>query len=245
MPFNQRFTFFYLMRKILLLLAFTLIFALPIFAQDPLPQISVKNINGKVIVSWLNDFVKPPKTINIQRSSDSLRNFVSIGSVLDPENRENGYADAKPLSTNMYYRVFIGFTKGSYMFSVSGRPVKMVPGFSGLSTADSIALFHIKPTTYASNRVHMGRDNNVLLHLQDAETKKYAVKFYDEDNTLLFVLNKLHETDLIVDKVNFVHAGWFHFEVYENGKLLEKNKFYVANDEKTQSSSNEQGKKHR
>jgi len=233
------------MRKILLLAVFTLIIALPSFAQDPLPQITVKNINGKVIVSWLNDFVKPPKTINIQRSFDSLRNYVTIGSVLNPENRENGYADAKPFYTNSYYRVFIAFEGGSYMFSTSARPIKMIPGFNELSTADSIALFHIKPVTYTSDRVRTGKDNNITLHLKDAETKKYSVRFYDEDKTLVFVLNKLHETDLIVDKVNFVHAGWFYFEVYEGGKLLEKNKFYIPADDKTQSTSNEQGRKHR
>ena len=233
------------MRKILLLASFSLIIALPLLAQDALPQITVKNINGKVIVSWLNDFVKPPNTINIQRSFDSLRNYVTIGSVLNPENRENGYADAKPLYTNMYYRLFIAFGGGTYTFSMSARPVKAIPGFTELSTADSIALFHIKPVTYTSSRIHIGKDNNVILHLQDAETKKYLVKFYDADNSLLFALNKLHETDLIVDKVNFVHAGWFYFEVYDGGKLLEKNKFYIPNDEKTQSSSNEQGRKHR
>jgi hypothetical protein len=233
------------MRKILLLSAFSLLIALASLAQDALPQISVKNINGKVIISWLNDFVKPPKTINIQRSLDSLRNYVTIGSVLNPENRENGYADPKPLYTNMYYRVFIAFDGASYMFSASARPVKMVPGFTELSTADSIALFHIKPLTFASSRVYTGKENNVVLHLQGAETKKYSVKFFDEENTLLFVLNKLHETDLVVDKVNFVHAGWFYFEVYESGRLLEKNKFYIPADDKKQSSSNEQGKKHR
>ena len=222
-----------------------LIIASKLFAQDPLPQISVKNINGKVIISWLNDFAMPPKTISIQRSPDSLRNYVTIGSVLNPENRENGYADAKPLYTNMFYRVFVSFSGGSYLFSGSARPIKMVPGFTELTTADSIALFHIKPVTYSSNRVHTGKDNNIVLHLQDAETKKYSVKFYDEDNSLLFVLNKLHETDLIVDKANFGHAGWFYFEVYESGRLLEKNKVYVANDEKNQSSSNEQGRKYR
>jgi len=233
------------MRRILLLAGFILTVASALHAQDALPRITVKNINGKVIVSWLNDFVKPPKTINVQRSFDSLRNYVTIGSVLNPDNRENGYADTRPPYPNMYYRVFVAFEGGSYMFSGSARPVKMVPGFTELSTADSIALFHIKPVTYTSNRVHTGKENNVLLHLKDAETKKYSVKFYDEDNTLLFVLNKLHETDLIVDKVNFVHAGWFYFEVYESGKLLEKNKFYIPADEKSQSSTNEQGKKHR
>ncbi len=233
------------MRKILSLSGCILIMALPSFAQEALPQITVKNVNGKVIVSWLNDFVKPPKTINIQRSVDSISNYVTIGTVLDPANRENGYADAKPLYTNLYYRVFIAFDGGSYLFSTSSRPVRAAPGFTELSTADSIALFHIKPLVYTSERVRAGKDNNIMLHLRDAETKKYAVKFYDEENDLLFVLNKLHETDLIVDKVNFVHAGWFHFEVYENGRLLEKNRFYIPADEKAQSSSNEQGKKHR
>ena len=232
------------MRKILFLFSFNLLTVLSLFAQEALPQITVKNINGKVIVSWLNDFVKPPKTINIQRSFDSLRNYVTIGSVLNPENRENGYADAKPLYANSYYRVFIAFEGGSYMFSTSSRPVKMVPGFTNLSTADSIALFHIRPVTYSSNRVRTGQDNNISLHLKDAETKKYTVKFYDEDRTLLFVLNKLHETDLIVDKVNFVHAGWFYFEVYESGKLLEKDKLFIPADDKTQS-SNERGKKYK
>ena len=239
---DQRYIFYYLMRKILFLLGFTLLAALPLLAQEALPQITVKNINGKVIVSWLNDFVKLPKSISIQRSFDSLKNYVTIGSVLNPENRENGYADAKPLYTNLFYRVFVAFDGGSYMFSSPARPVKMIPGFSELSTADSIALFHIRPVTYASNRVRIGRDNNVTLYLKDAETKKYSVKFYDDDRNLLFVLNKLHETDLIVDKVNFVHAGWFYFEVYESGRLLEKDRVYIPADNKTQS-SNERGKK--
>ncbi len=234
------------MRKILLLSCLLAIAALPSFAQDALPQITVKNINGKIIVSWINDFVKPPKTINIQRSYDSLRDFITIGSVLNPDNHDNGYADARPPSLNMHYRVFVEFAGGSYLFTTSARPVKIVPGFNELSAADSIALFHIKPIILASNRVRPGKDNNILLHLQDAETKKYSVKFFDEANVLLFVLNKLHETDLIVDKVNFVHAGWFNYEVYENGKLLEKNKFYIPSDNKTQQPSyNERGKKNR
>ncbi len=215
-------------------------------AQDALPQIAVKNISGKIIVSWLNDFTKVPKTINIQRSFDSLRNYTTIGSVLNPENRENGYADVKPPYNNMYYRIFIAFDGGSYFFSAVARPGK--PSFftTELSTGDSIALFHIKPVTYSSSRIHPGKDNNIMVHLQDAETKKYLIRFYDEDNKLLFILNKLHESDLIIDKVNFVHAGWFYFEVYESGKFLEKNKFYIPNDEKIQSVPNvEKGKSNR
>ncbi|HMC98503.1 MAG TPA: hypothetical protein VKH37_00065, partial [Ferruginibacter sp.] len=141
-------------------------------AQDALPQITVKNINGKIVVSWLNELVKPPTTINVQRSFDSLKNFVTIGSVLNPENHENGFADTKPLYSKMYYRVFISFEGGNYMFSVSGGPVKVVPGFEELSASDSVALFHVKTVTSGSTRVLPAKDNNIQLHLKDAETKK-------------------------------------------------------------------------
>jgi len=32
--------------------------------------------------------------------------------------------------------------------------------------------------------------------------------------------------------VNFVHAGWYHFEITVNEKVIEKNKFYVPKDGK-------------
>lgn len=230
------------MRKILILL-FSL-FSFRAFAQDVLPKITVKNLNGKIVVSWLNDMVKPPKVINIQRSFDSLRNFITIGTVINPENRENGYADEHPAYPNLYYRIFLSFEGGNYMFSFSARPVKVVPGFEALTVADSVALYHIKPANNSSSRVLMGRDNNILLHLENAETKKYSIRFFDEDNKPVLTLNKLHESDLILDKVNFVHSGWFFFEVYESGKLIERNKFYLPRDEKV-NGTGEQGEKKR
>lgn len=235
------------MRKILfLLVCSTAFFSFASFAQDALPQITVKNIRGKIIVSWLNDLTKPPKTINIQRSFDSLKNYITIGSVLNPENRENGYADEKAPWNNMYYRIFISFDGGSYLFSKVARPGKAVFSANELSIGDSIALFHIKPVAYNSSRIHPGKDNNIIVRLQDAETKKYSVRFYDDNNKLVFVLNKLHETDLVLDKVNFVHAGWFYFEVYESGKFIEKNKFYIPKDEKSQAAATgERGKKNK
>lgn len=229
------------MRKLVFVVFATLFFN-ALRAQDVLPKITVKNINGKVIVSWLNDMVKSPRIINVQRSLDSLRNFVTIGSVINPENRENGFVDEHPLYPNLYYRIFLSFDGGSYMFSFSSRAIKFVPGFESLTVADSVALFHIRPSTTSSSRVYTGRDNNILLHLENAETKKYSVKFFDEDNRLVFTLNKLHEQELIVDKVNFVHSGWFFFEVYENGKMIERNKFFLPRDEKIMGTG-EQGRK--
>ena len=79
----------------LFILFFNLL-AVSLTAQDTLPRISVRNLNGQIIVSWINNYKVPVTTINVQRSYDSLKNYTTIGSVLSPQNFENGYADTKP-----------------------------------------------------------------------------------------------------------------------------------------------------
>ena len=215
-----------------------------LFAQDkPLPFIQVKNLNNKIVVSWINDYTKPITALNIQRSYDSLQNYTTIGSVLSPQSRENGFADANFPYNKMYYRVFVSFEGGSYIITASARPVKefyvadnaLSEKYPWLvSNKDSGIVFPpSKPEiTYPSNTIFTAKDNNIIIHLVNAETKKYSVKFFDETEKFLFELTKLKEEYLIIEKVNFVHAGWFRFELYENGRLLENNKFQILKEVK-------------
>jgi len=259
-------------------------------AQEVLPRITVKDFNGKIIVSWQNAYNVPVTNISIQRSFDSTKNFSTIGSVLNPQNLENGFADDKPPYNKMYYRVFISFEGGSYVFSSTVRPVREVPfrketvithtynpdpeenentGADSSNTkktdpnenknnkandknvpvvtpfpwqvsaiTDSIAKAAAKKDpsavtiTYPSQRIYTSKENNLVIYLPDAALKKYSVKFYDESDDFLFELTKLKEEYLIVEKVNFVHSGWFHFELFENTRLIEKNKFFIGKDGK-------------
>ena len=256
-------------------------------AQEVLPAITVKDFSGKIIVSWRNEYNVQVTNISIQRSYDSTKNYTTIGSVLNPQNLENGYADNTAPYNKMYYRLFISFEGGAYAFSNIVRPVKVLPApgseidarnesrlhaWQAKPAADTILVpapvvtpvEQAKPDTgihinipsnlprlhlpskkdsialikgpeiipYPSARIFSNRDNNVVIHLKDAPIKKYVVKFYDETHVFLFELNKLKEEFLIVEKVNFVHAGWFHFEIFENGKLIEKNKFFIGRDTK-------------
>ncbi|MBP6432553.1 MAG: hypothetical protein KA319_12370 [Ferruginibacter sp.] len=93
-------------------------------AQTILPNISVKNSSNKIIISWKNDYHLPIATINIQRSFDSLKNYTTIGTVLNPQAIENGFGDNKPPYNRMYYRLFIAFEGGTYVFSNISRPEK-------------------------------------------------------------------------------------------------------------------------
>lgn len=60
--------------------------------------------------------------------------------------------------------------------------------------------------------------------------RKYLVKFFENDLSPLFEIKDVKDPILLLDKANFMRAGWYFFEIYEDGKLLEKNKFFVGRD---------------
>lgn len=112
--------------------------------------------------------------------------------------------------------------------------VVKIDGFPG---TDSIAgpnpvVVKNKPTAFVpSLHVYTNRDGYVKISLPDEDKpKKYSIKFFEEDNTFLFELKDIKQKDFKLDKTNFYHAGWFRFELYEDGKLIEKHKFYLEKD---------------
>ncbi len=212
-------------------------------AQDTLPNIQVKNLSGRIIISWKNAYPATISNIIIQRSFDSLKNYTTIGTVLNPQNRENGFNDAKPPYNKMYYRILVSFEGGSYVYTRSYRPVKDTSRIIGVQKDTFAITDSPKPTGYVpSKRIYTGKDNNVVLNLPEALQKKYLVKFFDEDDNFVFEVTKIPEPYLVLEKVNFMHAGWFFFELYENGTLIEKHKFFVPKDGKA-ALQGEQGKK--
>lgn len=87
-----------------------------------------------------------------------------------------------------------------------------------------------KETYRVSPYVFTGKYGNIHLSLPDAGRRHYAVKFYDDNSKLLFELSAIKAASLIVDKSNFLHSGWFKFELYEDGQLKEKNKLFIPRD---------------
>ncbi len=219
-------------------------------AQDTLPRITVKNISNKIIVSWKMNYGANISTINIQRSKDSIKNFTTIGSVLEPMNRENGYVDTKATSPDMFYRVFVAFAGGTYLFTKSYRPVKDSIIISTKQSApeeekllppekpktDSIIVKPtvVKPYVYTPSKfIFTGKENSVIIQLPEAINNRYSVKFFDEKDNPIFEIAKVTEPYLIIEKVNFLHSGWFYFKLYDNGILKEKNQFYIPKEGKT------------
>jgi len=75
--------------------------------------------------------------------------------------------------------------------------------------------------------VFTAKDGNIMIALADCNRKNYSVAFYETDNTPVLEVKDIRDSMLTVDKTNFGHSGWFRFELYEDGKLKEKNKLLI------------------
>ena len=81
-----------------------------------------------------------------------------------------------------------------------------------------------------SKFVFTDRDGNVKLMLPLAAEKKYTLKFFDDRNIPALEIKQIKDSVLTLDKSNFIHAGWFSFELFEDGLLKEKHKLYIGRD---------------
>lgn len=209
--------------------------ALTVTAQDTLPKFSVSNLgydasgNARVIISWVNNF-EGLKQISIQTSHDSLKNYRTLTSLTDPTARTNGYADKKALNDHMFYRLFIVKADGDYFFTDPKRPT--VDTTTNVVVAENRVVKKIeevkKPDFTPSFYVYTNKDGYVYINLPDAEQQNYSIKFYEENNDFLFEVKNLKQTGITLDKTNFLQAGWYQFELFNNGSLVEKHKFYLA-----------------
>jgi hypothetical protein len=87
--------------------------------------------------------------------------------------------------------------------------------------------FIAKPSWKASSFVFSNVANNkVNLHLPSPRLHRYRIVFFEENGTQLFEI-KPKEDNLILDNANFLHGGWFYFDLYEDDKLKEHNKFQI------------------
>lgn len=231
-------------KRILLLFPIVCMFSV-LAAQDTLPNFSVKNVgNNRIVIGWVNNF-STIRQISIQRSFDSTKNFKTILTVAEPTLPENGYVDTKANHDRMFYRLYIMFEKGAYVFSESKRPVPdtatkresaktPLPGMTTpVIISDSVVLGPVnannrpKADVYVpSKRIYTFRDGYVRIVLPETP-KKYDIKFFTSKDELLFELNDVKEKSFKIDKTNFYSAGWYKFELYEDGELLEKNKFFI------------------
>lgn len=232
------------MYKLTLSILIAIVAGTSLQAQDTLPKFSVKNIgNNRIVIGWVNKF-ENVKQISIQRSFDSLKNYKTILTVPDPTTPENGFVDTKANNDRMFYRLYILLDKGVFLFSDAQRPVldtfiqkdkptKLqnrnfnIPVIDGGNNRPPVPNNGTKADIWVpSKHVFTFTDGYVKISLPE-DDKKYSIKFFTFSDEPLFELKDIKERSFKLDKANFYRSGWFKFELYENGELKEKNRFYL------------------
>lgn len=109
---------------------------------------------------------------------------------------------------------------------IGGKP-EIISGKDSAVVLDQTLKDKNKPNVFVPSKyVSTYKNGYVHVNLPDDE-KKYSIKFFEEDGTFLFELKDIKEKKFSIDKADFYHAGWFGFELYGDGKLIEKHKFYL------------------
>jgi hypothetical protein len=101
-----------------------------------------------------------------------------------------------------------------------------------LTSRDTLLIKPFQPKEVYGVSKYVFIDKAGLIHIELPwyARRKYIVKFFEEDRSPLFEIKEVRDAVLLLDKANFMQAGWYFFEIYEDGKLLEKNKLFVGKD---------------
>lgn len=137
----------------------------------------------------------------------------------------NGNADAKPKAVQ------------SEAVAVAEDPVKKTyplqtttsaPGKKRSQELKTEELNMTRPQTYTpSGFIFTNPEGNITVVLPSERLNHFRIKFYEENGNDLFQINTIRDHIFIVDKSSFMRAGWFRFELFEDGVLKEKNKVRV------------------
>lgn len=121
------------------------------------------------------------------------------------------------------------------LLTVGATAAPAAPGFYCLS---SPVFRHISPefTLYArdsslepkrSGIVRHQKNGDVVITIPAGASGRYKIRFFSEDNALMFEVREIHDPLLIVEKYNFGHAGLFQYELYRDNSLIERSSFRI------------------
>ncbi len=102
---------------------FALCFSPSAQAQPQLPDMASVTQKGLVVLGWTAQF-DGIKSIAVQRSSDSVYNFTTIGFVKNTKKGPQGFIDGHPMPGKNYYRLYIAFS--SDLTWISNRTLVVV-----------------------------------------------------------------------------------------------------------------------
>ncbi|MBL7728192.1 MAG: hypothetical protein JNM68_10915 [Dinghuibacter sp.] len=214
-------------------------------AQDTLPVFNAyRKANGQADILWLNDY-GVVKQITVQRSSDSLKRFMSVYSSPNPMAKKGNFTDVKTNGYQYYYRIYIQLPEGKYFYTASQKAIpypsdSMQAALNGTPGSINISdpgkklknpttpIVPKPPVFMPSDYVFSDKKGNIIINLPDAENKKYSIVFRNDQQQEIMRISRVKESNLVLERANFYKSGWYYFEIYEGEQLFEKHKVLLG-----------------
>ena len=86
------------------------------------------------------------------------------------------------------------------------------------------------PIWLPSEFVYTATKGYVAIQIPLYKKHKYKLICYDDKNEEVLKIKHIKSDFLMLEKSNFIKAGWYSFELFEDDKLKEKNKFLLVAD---------------
>jgi hypothetical protein len=132
---------------------------------------------------------------------------------------DNGFVDKAPIERPLFYRIYYVLEGGKFYFSsIQSIQPNQIANSNNASTW--------KPSTYVFCN---GKGTPTVL-LPAVRKHLYRLVFKEETGGIIFEINAIKDIETYLDKANFVHTGWFQFDLYEDGQLKEQGKILIQKD---------------
>lgn len=232
------------MNRLNILIAATFLFFAPMGiraqqnAYPDLPSMTVVTEKATNKLSW-NCQYDGVKSIAIQRSSDSVKNFITIGVINNPRKGQQSFVDERPMVGRNNYRLFILFSGDvewySNLYKVNLDSATLAKSASatlptgtttantnyqqnGTATAPVATDFYYTPSTQVYSNPYSGHIN---INLKDALSRKYSIRFYDPKKNEVLRVSRVSKPMLVLDRNNFQSAGVYHFQLFDGSTVVE------------------------
>jgi hypothetical protein len=115
----------------------------------------------------------------------------------------------------------------SAVFLHSSSPDSHISGISTLYTIKKDTGW-LRPAEERIPSKYVRKEKNGDLAIIVPITRgKYKIRFFDDRGQFLFGIRQIRDSLLIVERVNFRHAGFFQYELYKDNVLVERNPFII------------------
>jgi hypothetical protein len=75
--------------------------------------------------------------------------------------------------------------------------------------------------------IYTNTEGNLMIALPDVSRKKFSLRVFKSEKMPVFEMKHIREPQLLIDKSNFLHSGWFSYELFEGDRLKERNRFFI------------------